>query len=178
MRFMFETAARIDQAVSIEPDDLRPATCEVRIKAQTGHPEGWTAVSPQMMAELVALKPKRPKNIKTGQLLSSRVFGYGSPTGYNNRWKTICQRAGMPYLPAHPAGRHGFFTELVVRQGVDPVTTAKAGRWSDPNLSMRIYAHTETEEANVRARFRTNYVQPTPAEAPKHKKTKEDQENK
>lgn len=174
VRFMFETAARIDQAVSIEPDDLRPATCEVRVKAQKGHPEGWITVSPQMMAELVALKPKRPKNLKTGQLLSPRVFGYGSPTGYNNRWKTICKRAGIPYLSAHPAGRHGFFTELVVRQGVDPVTAAKAGRWSDPILPMRIYAHAETDEADVRARFRTNYVQPTQSEKTKYKKTKKD----
>jgi integrase len=101
----------------------------------------------------------------------------GSPTGYNNRWKTICKRAGIPYLSAHPAGRHGFFTELVVRQGVDPVTAAKAGRWSDPNLPMRIYAHAETDEADVRARFRTIYVQPIPGEKPKHKKTKKDQGN-
>lgn len=159
VRFMFETAARIDQAVSIRPDDLRPETCEVRIKAQKGHPEGWITVSPQMMAELLALKPKRPKNLKTGQLLSSRVFGYGSSTGYNNRWKTICKRAGITYLSAHAAGRHGYFTELVVRQGVDPVTAAKAGRWSDANLPMRIYAHSETDEADIRARFRTEYAQ-------------------
>ncbi|MCA0206027.1 MAG: tyrosine-type recombinase/integrase [Proteobacteria bacterium] len=173
-RFMFETAARIDQAVSIEPDDLRPRTCEVRIKAQKGHPEGWITVSPQMMAELIALKPKRPKNRKTGAILPPRVFGYGSPTGYNNRWKTICKQAGIPYLSAHRAGRHGFYTELVVRQGVDPVTAAKAGRWSDATLPMRIYAHAEADEAEVRARFRTKYVQQTEPQPAKHKKTKKD----
>jgi len=112
-----------------------------------------------MMDELLALPPKRPKNRKTGKFMKPRVFGYGSSTGYNTRWKTICKSAGIPYLSAHPAGRHGFFTELVVRQGVDPVTAAKAGRWSDPNLPMRIYAHAETDEADVRARFRTNHVQ-------------------
>ena len=126
------------------------------------------------MAELVALKPKQPKNLKTGQLLSPRVFGYGSSTGYNNRWKTICKRAGIPYLSAHPAGRHGFFTELVVRQGVDPVTAAKAGRWSDPNLPMRIYAHAETDEAEVRARFRTNLVQDAGEKRPKALKSKKE----
>jgi len=136
VRFMFETAARIDQAVSLEPDDLRPAENKVRVKAQKGHPESWITVSPQMMDELLALPAKRPKNRKTGKFMKPRVFGYGSSTGYNTRWKTICKRAGIPYLSAHPAGRHGFFTELVVRQGVDPVTAAKAGRWSDPNLPM------------------------------------------
>jgi hypothetical protein len=71
-------------------------------------------------------------------------------------------------------GRHGFFTELVVRQGVDPVTAAKAGRWSDPNLPMRIYAHAETDEADVRARFRTNHVQDDPVQTPKQQKSKKE----
>lgn len=158
LRFMFETAARIDQAVSLEPNDLRQADNQVRLKAQKGHPDDWITVSPQMMQEMCALAPKRPKNRKTGRYMSARVFGYGSPTGYTKRWRTICKRAGIPYLSAHRAGRHGFFTELVVRQGVDPVTAAKAGRWSDPNLPMRIYAHAESAEADVRALFRTGNV--------------------
>jgi integrase len=115
-----------------------------------------------------------PKNRKTGKFMRPRVFGYGSSTGYNTRWKTICKRTGIQYLSAHPAGRHGFFTELVVRQGVDPVTAAKAGRWSDPNLPMRIYAHAETDEADVRARFRTNHVQDDPVQTPKQQKSKKE----
>jgi integrase len=66
VRFMFETAARIDQAVSLEPDDLRPTEDKVPLKAQKGHPDSWITVSPEMMDELVALAPKRPKNRKTG----------------------------------------------------------------------------------------------------------------
>ncbi|WP_282158842.1 site-specific integrase [Shimia thalassica] len=177
VRFMFETAARIDQAVSIEPEHLYPETCQVLLKAQKGHEEGLITVSPEMMAELVALKPKRPKNRKTGKILSLRVFGYGSPTGYNNRWKTICKCAWIPYLSAHPAGRHGFYTELVVRQGVDPVTAAKAGRWSDPNLPMRIYAHAETDEPEIRARFRTKNVQAERAKQFNKLKSKKENEN-
>ncbi|ALI55824.1 integrase [Celeribacter marinus] len=56
----------------------------------------------------------------------------------------------------------------MVRQGVDPVTAAKAGRWSDPNLPMRIYAHAETDEADVRALFRTRPVQNTASNTDKH----------
>lgn len=174
VRFMFETAARIDQAVSLEPDDLRPDENKVRVKAQKGHPECWITVSPQMMEEMRALSPKRPKNRKTGKILHPRVFGYGSPTGYNTRWKTICKRAGIPYLSAHAAGRHGFFTELVVRQGVNPVTAANAGRWADPNLPMRVYAHAETDEAAVRALFRTNQVQENIVESPKQQKSQKE----
>lgn len=154
-RFMFETAARIEQAVSLRPKDIDTAQNRVWIKGQKGHPDQWVTVSEQMMAELANLPPKRPKNRKTGELMEPRVFGYGSSTGYNSRWKTICKQAGIPYLSAHPAGRHGFFTELTVRQGVDPVEAAKAGRWADVTLPMRIYAHAEQNEAEIRARFRT-----------------------
>jgi hypothetical protein len=86
-----------------------------------------------MMVELVALKAKRPKNLKTGQVLTPRVFGYGSSTGYNNRWKTICKRAGIPYLSAHRAGRHGFYTELVVRQGSIPSRRPRHGGGQTPH---------------------------------------------
>ncbi|MGH1579105.1 MAG: tyrosine-type recombinase/integrase, partial [Planktotalea sp.] len=88
--------------------------------------------------------------------------------------KTICKRAGIQYLSTHQAGRHGFFTELVVRQGVNPVTAAKAGRWSDPSLPIRIYAHAETDEADVRARFRTNHVQEDPVQTPIQQKSKKE----
>lgn len=64
VRFMFETAARVDQATSLTPTDLRPATNPVWIKAQKAHPGEWITVSPQMMDELFSLKPKRPKNWK------------------------------------------------------------------------------------------------------------------
>jgi integrase len=159
VRFMFETAARIDQAISVKPAEVFPESLAVSLKAQKGHPKCLVAVSPEMMDELTALKPKRPRNRKTGGFIEERLFGYGSSTGYNGRWKTICNAADIPYLSAHAAGRHGFYTELVVRQGVDPVTAAEAGRWSDVSLPLRVYAHSETDEAQIRALFRTKLVQ-------------------
>ncbi len=86
--------------------------------------------------------------------MEPRVFGYGSSTGYNGRWKTICKNAGIEYLSAHQAGRHGFYTELGVRQGVDPITAAKAGRWNDAALPDRVYAHAEDEQAELREKIR------------------------
>ena len=38
VRCMFKTAARSDHAVSLGPDDLRPAENKVQVKAQKGHP--------------------------------------------------------------------------------------------------------------------------------------------
>lgn len=171
-RFMFETAARIDQAISIEPHDLDLPGHRVRLKAQKGHDETWVTISHEMMIEIANLSPIRPKNRKTGQLYAPRVFGYQSPTGYRKRWLTICKRAGIEPLSAHAAGRHGFFTELTVRQGVDPVTAAKAGRWSDVTLPLRAYGHAEADEADIRARFRTNAVQRTDLQTVNHMKGK------
>jgi len=167
LRFMFETAARIDQATSITPDDLDLANRLVRLKAQKGHPEQWITISHDMMVELANLKPKRPKNFKTGKFLDARVFGHASSTRYNTRWKKSCKDAGIPYLSAHAAGRHAYFTELTVRQGVNATEAAKAGRWKDASLPLRVYAHAEQDEDAIRARFRTQPVQSSAADVVK-----------
>ncbi len=157
-RFMFETAARIAQAVALTPADLDLRNRRVWLKAQKGHDATWVAISHEMMIELANLTPKRPVNRKTGEVLEPRVFGYGSSTGYRKRWRTICKGAGIEPLSAHEAGRHGFYTELTVRQGIDPVTAAKAGRWSDVTLPLRAYGHAEADEGAIRELVRTGPV--------------------
>lgn len=154
VRFMFETAARIDQAVSLTPDDLDLQAQRVWLKAAKGHPAQWVAISTDMTVDLANLPPKRPHNSKGGYKLEPRVFGYGTRTGYAKRWKTICKQAGIEYISAHAAGRHGFYTELRVRQGVDPITAAKAGRWSNATLPDRVYAHAEDDQAAIREQIR------------------------
>lgn len=172
LRFMFETAARIDQAVSLTSSDIDADECQVWLKAQKGHDATWVKVSEAMMGELLALPKKFTRNPRTGKLLEQRVFGYNSSTSYNSRWRTICKKAGIPYLSAHAAGRHGYYTELVVRQDVNPLKAAKAGRWSDASLPMRVYAHPETDEASLREHFRTKPVQTNKQKRPKKLKNK------
>jgi len=58
--------------------------------------------------------------------------------------------------------------------GVDPVAAAKAGHWSDPNLPLPIYAHAETDEADVRTRLRTIHVQEDPAQTHKQHQSKKE----
>ncbi len=172
VRFMFETAARIDQAISLTPDDLDLANRKVFLKAAKGHQAQWVAISQGMMIELANLPPKRPYNRKLGYRMDPRVFGYGSSTGYNPRWKTICKAAGIPYISAHPAGRHGFYTELRVRQGADPVTAAAAGRWKSVSLPDQIYAHVEADESKIREQIRTGRVQSNMSISPNRLKKK------
>ena len=86
------------------------------------------------------------------------MFGYATRGGVANAWRSICKDAGIPYLSPH-AARHGFYTDLRVIQGIDPITAAKAGRWSDPALPDKIYAHSDTDEHEIRNSFGTNPVQ-------------------
>ena len=62
-------------------------------------------------------------------------------------------------------GKKALSPFVLLSKVAGPVTAAKAGRWSDPNLPIRIYAHAETDEADVRARFHTNHVQADPVQA-------------
>ncbi len=162
-RLIFESAGRADQVFSLTPKDLDLKNRRFLIKAQKGHEEQWVTISHQMMVELANLPPKKPVNRKTGEVLEARVFGYATRGGYMKAWKTICKKAGIPYLSAH-SGRHGFYTELRVRQGVDPITAAHAGRWKNASLPDARYAHVETDQAEIRERIRTK---PAQADSPK-----------
>ena len=159
VRFMFETGARVGQAVALLPKHLDLKNCRVWLGAAKGHDAQWVLISQAMVDELRDLPPKRPFNRKTGELHPPRVFGYATNSSYKKAWTTICAKAGIEFLGAHAAGRHGFYTELRVRQGVDALTAAKAGRWADASLPDRVYGHPETPEADLRELFRTNRVQ-------------------
>ncbi|MCB5199053.1 site-specific integrase [Loktanella sp. TSTF-M6] len=148
--FMFETAARVGQAVQLRPRDLDLMNGRVWLAESKGHPAQWVAISRAMVVRLANLKAKRPRARSGDRTLPARVFGYASSTGMHERWRTICKNAVIPYLPPHQAGRHGFYTEMRVRQGLDPISAAKAGRWADATLPDRVYAHSDLDERKVR----------------------------
>jgi integrase len=153
--FMFETAARVGQAVQLRPQDLDLMNGRVWLAESKGHPAQWVAISRAMVVRLANLKAKRPRARFGEKRLAPRVFGYATPTGMLNKWRTICAAAGIAYLPPHQAGRHGFYTEMRVRQGLDPISAAKAGRWADPALPDRVYAHSDVDERSLREKVGT-----------------------
>lgn len=165
--FMFETGARISQIIAIEPQDLDLPNCRVFLPSSKGHPDQWISISSEMRCTLANLPPRAPHNSREGYKLSPRVFGYADRTGYTAALRKACKAAGIEYLSPHQLGRHGFFTELTVRQGVDPVTAAKAGRWSGPALPNARYAHSDTEQREIRDQIRTNRVQDSSENTPK-----------
>lgn len=157
--FMFETGARVGQAVALRPADLDLQRARVRLPASKGHAAQWIAISMEMVVRLANLPPRAPVDTKNRRTLPKRVFGYATRGGMLGAWKAICKAAGIDYRPPHSAGRHGFYTELRVRQGLDPITAAAAGRWSNPALPDRVYAHADLPDAEIRARIRTGSVQ-------------------
>ena len=151
--FMFETAARVGQAVQLRPQDLDLMNGRVWLAESKGHPAQWVAISRAMVVRLANLKAKQPRARSGLDRLAPRVFGYASATGMLAKWRTICKAAGIPYLPPHQAGRHGFYTEMRVRQGLDPISAAKAGRWADSTLPDRVYAHSDIDERRLREKI-------------------------
>ena len=154
LEFMFETGCRIGQLVAVTPDDLDLPQARVRLIAQKGHGPQWVAISTEMVVKLANLPARRPHNRKAGYKLSSRVFGYGDRTGFTTALRRACAAAGVDYRPPHQAGRHGYYTELRVRQGLAPHDVAQAGRWSNPGLPERTYAHSDVAERKMREQIR------------------------
>ncbi len=141
--FMFTTGARISQAIEIEPEHLDLQNHRLLMPAAKGHQEQWVSLMTELVVELANLPPR-----------NDRVFGYQQRWGVYKAWKTACQNAGIDYIPPHAAGRHGFGTELVVRQGVDPRTAADMGRWSSPKILLDTYTHSTKNTASVHEAFR------------------------
>lgn len=159
VQFIFETGARIDQAVSLFPKDLDLQNHRVWLKGQKGHEAQWVKISTGLVVSLANLPPKQPVNRITGERQSARVFGYAGRSSMKGRWRTICKAAGIDYLPPH-SGRHGMYTELRVNLGIDPVTAAKMGRWSGHALPDKVYAHSDADEQAIRDILSTKPVQP------------------
>lgn len=137
--FMFTRGARVTQSIQITPNMLDLQNARVKIPAAKGHPEQWIWIDTDMVVELANLPPRK-----------GRVFGYRSRHSVTDTWKRICERAGIEHIPPHCAGRHGYGTEMVVRQGVDPASVALDGRWSSPRIVLEHYSHAEDSENKVR----------------------------
>lgn len=159
-QFMFETAARISQAIKLKPSNIDYEKMRVFMPEAKGMPAQWVTISPELTAELKALPPKCPKHqYKKYKQFEERVFGYAARDSVYKKWKRICRKANIDPLMPHSAGRHGFATEMLVRNKLDPNTVAKTGRWADVSLLMNTYAHSEDAEEKVQQAIRTGRVQ-------------------
>lgn len=152
--FMFTTGARITQSILIDDrGDLDLQNGRLFLPEAKGHEAQWIDILPAVVADLANIRPR-----------GGRLFGYQHRWSVYKPWRKACADAGIEYIAPHAAGRHGFGTELIVRQGLDPVTVADAGRWSTPAVPLKTYAHGEDSTVKVHAAFGTKSVQPLRAD--------------
>ena len=139
--FGFTTGARISEALSLKWEDVEGRNAYIR---RTKNGMGRVCIlSREVSLRLAALVP-----------VNGRVFRYASRRWVYTKWQAACERAGIPYIRPHQAGRHAFATEMIVRKGVDPMTTAKLGGWASTRMLDR-YAHPEGLEEVVDRVFET-----------------------
>src|SRR5262249_7004663 len=119
--FMFVTAARVGECMTMLPEDLdldnKRAYAGI---TKNGDPRIYF-LTDELVRELRLLKP-RAIDYGGGEV---RVFGYACHHSFHGIWKKTCERAGIPFLTPHEAGRHGFATEMIQRRKQDHITAAK-----------------------------------------------------
>jgi integrase len=157
--FMFMTGARIGQAVKMHPQthlDLQNA--RACIPAAKGHADRWITIPMELVVELANLPATIPRGWPRTKA-NLRLFGYAARNGPLKSWQLACKKAGIPYLPPHSAGRHGFGQEMNIRQPVDEKAAGQFGGWADTGLMRRTYTHAEDSSAKIHEAFRTGLAQ-------------------
>jgi len=130
------------------------------IPGAKGHDDREITLPPEVLEDLRALPRMFPRGWDKTEDDNLRLFGFADKDAYRKGWKKACDAAGIPYLPAHSAGRHGFGQEMRVRQGVDKKAIEAFGGWS-PHGDMvdRTYTHEEDTDEKILAGYRTGLVQ-------------------
>lgn len=137
---MFQTGARLGEAIKLAPEHLDLAQRIAVLPAElTKTRTERVLYLTQELADEMARLPMRRTHYGRGK---RRVFGWADTRGPIVPWHRACTEAGIPYRMRHEAGRHSFATEMIVRQGIDVVTTGKMGGWRDVRVLLG-YAHAE-----------------------------------
>lgn len=137
-QFMFETGTRIGDSVSLEWDDVSLQDAVAIIRNTKNGEDHEAFLSPGMVVELANLDQT-----------DRRVFGYHTRSVAHKHWNKTYQAAGLPRMTPHECGRHGFATELIVRNGVDVPTVGDLGNWKSLRLLMETYAHSENKRETI-----------------------------
>lgn len=154
--FMFRHGYRVGQSAAMtRSQDMDLSAGRVRVHASKGHPAHWVELDPEEVVMIANLRPPKFANRKDRAKIADKVFYIGGVkhAGFYKRWRETCDRAGIEYLPPHSSGRHGYGTEMVVRQKVDPISAAE-NLWSNPSVMLQTYSHSDDAASKVREAFR------------------------
>jgi integrase len=125
-RFMFETATRVSEACRLEWKDVDIG-------------EGRAFLTRTKTVPRTVFLTRGTANLLRGIPHNGPVFSAANRSTVQKRFDRVIQAAGLPRLTSHEIGRHGFATEMIVRQGVDIATTAEHGGWKSTRLMMDRY---------------------------------------
>lgn len=126
--FLFQTGARISEALRITWDDIDLVARTARIGQRKTKSERLAHLPPETF-EAIANQPRG----------RTRVFLYSTRMAAYIAWQRAVERAGLDWRSFHCC-RHGFATELL-RAGYDVVTVAKIGGWKTPQRVLDTYGH-------------------------------------
>ena len=126
--FMFQTAARISEALSVTWDDVDLKQRTVAIACTKTGEARLVHITSEMMIVLANLPRQRPP------------FRYPARTAVYGVWRRTCKAAEIDYVPPHQAGRHSAATQAVAL-GIDTPTAMQALGWKSSRLFIETYAH-------------------------------------
>lgn len=133
-RFMFETATRVSEACRLtwEHVDLQLG---VAFLEKTKTEPRKVFLTRAMVIELANIRSLHP----------TLVFAAANRSTVKKRFDKVIKEAGLARLTSHEIGRHGFATEMIVRNGVDVATTADHGGWKSRRLLMETYVEGDAD---------------------------------
>lgn len=127
--FMFLTAARISEALSVRWEDVELMRSRALIRqGKLGGEERWAHLPAELVVAIANIERK-----------GETVFRYSSRDTAAPQWDKAIRRAGIKPLSFH-ACRHGFATGLLDR-GVNPKTVANRGGWKSVQHVLGTYGH-------------------------------------
>lgn len=150
--FMFQTGARVSEALAVRWPDVDLVARTVRI----GQGKTKSERVAHLPAEAFAALANQPRE-------RERVFLYATRMAAWKAWRTAIGRAGIEVLPFHCC-RHGFATTLL-HKGVDVVTVAKLGGWRTPRHVLETYGHAVEDRTLTDKLSGTPLTQATPTKA-------------
>lgn len=134
-RFLFETATRVSEACRLTWDDVN-LQLGVAFLERTKNGEGRKVfLTRAMVVDLANIRSRHP----------TLVFAAANRSTVKKRIDKVITAAKLPRLTSHEFGRHGFATEMIVRNGVDVATTADHGGWKSRRLLMETYVEGDAD---------------------------------
>jgi integrase len=96
-----------------------------------------------MVTELANIRSRHP----------ALVFAAANRSTVKKRVDKVIKAAGLVRLTSHELGRHGFATEMIVRNGVGAATTGDHGGWKSRRLLMDTYVEGAADREVIDRRF-------------------------